>query len=188
VEPVDGAAPAELKAAATLRWWPHDQLDALQPPPALRPWLTHTGSLTQRLREHWPDLRVVVGQEGLGPIEPDEAPALARTPADTPAHLLAYTPGTMGWIRTVELWGGEQVRVRARTVIPDWSPDNPWAAVSRLGDRPLGEWLFLQPDLVRTAFEWRTPSPGNPAWARRCCFEREGAPLLLTEWMVNVAA
>ncbi|MDP2264013.1 MAG: chorismate lyase [Hydrogenophaga sp.] len=143
-------------------------------------WLTERGSLTQRLREHWGDAAVHQLDEGLATPLPHEAQRLGL-PADAPA-----------WIRCVLLVCGGQLRVYARTVIPDWSPHNPWTQVQHLGQQPLGELLFRLPDLQRSAFEWTAeqlwphtdhwPSPDAPApLGRRCVFVRESAPLLLTE-------
>ena len=72
--------------------------------------------------------------------------------------------------------------LQARTVIPDWSPANPWSELQRLGSRPLGEILFSDPLLERSEFEftrgpgWRTPAvPVAPdRLARRCVCQRLG--------------
>lgn len=159
-------------------WWPQHSLDSLQPPAELRPWLLHAGSLTERLLDRWPDLQVSLVQVGLARLTPDECVRL-----DRPAQ-------ATGWVRCVSLRGGGRTRVRARSVIPGWHDHHPWSAVAGLGQRPLGDWLFRQPDLLRSPFEWARPDgpAGAGSWARRCLFTRQGAPLLLTEWMVDLTA
>ena len=107
-------------------------------------------------------------------------------PLSHEAQRLGLAPNALAWVRCVELRCQGQARIHARTVIPHWSPANPWAEVQSLGRQPLGELLFSLPDLKRSAFEWaQWPSPQNPgqpqALARRCVFERAEAPLLLIE-------
>lgn len=157
-------------------WWPQHSLDSLEPPPDLRPWLLHAGSLTQRLLGFWPDLQVCLVHVGTGRLTPEE---VVRLGCD---------PNTPSWIRCVSLRGGGRTRVRARTVIPDWHGYNPWSLVAGLGQRPLGDWLFQQTGVLRSSFEWACPEnpEGAGSWARRCTFVRHGAPLLLTEWMVDL--
>jgi chorismate lyase len=162
-------------------WWPQHCLEQLQPPDGLRPWLLHTGSLTRRLQDRWPELQVCLVHVGTGRLTPEEARRLDR-PAQSPA-----------WIRCVSLRARGRTRVRARAVIPDWHPYNPWSPVADLGERPLGPWLFQQPGLLRSPFEWACPdasagtgSRGDGVWARRSSFLRHGAPLLLTEWLVDL--
>ncbi len=157
-------------------WSPQHSLDSLQPPSELRPWLLHTGSLTERLTSHWPDLQVSLVHVGVGRLTPEEC-----------ARLDCGLPAT-GWIRCVSLRGGGRTRVRARAVIPEWHSYNPWSEVAYLGERPLGDWLFAQTSVLRSPFEWASPDgpEGAGSWARRCCYTRHGAPLLLTEWMVDL--
>lgn len=158
-------------------WWPQHSLDQLQPPAGLRPWLLHTGSLTRRLQVQWPDLQICLVHVGTGRLTSDEARRLDRPP-NTPA-----------WIRCASLRADGRTRIRARAVIPDWHAYNPWSPVADLGERPLGPWLFQQRGLLRSPFEW-APPPDDPrnegCWARRSSFLRHGAPLLLTEWMVDL--
>jgi len=136
--------------------------------------------MTQRLRRCAPDTRVRVEQEGLQAPWPDEAVRLGLAP-DTPA-----------WVRVVALEGAGRVLLRARTVIPGWGPESPWALVQRLGRQPLGELLFTTPGLQRSPFEFaRTcgwwSADDTKGWPqRRCVFQRDGAPLLLTEALVEI--
>jgi chorismate--pyruvate lyase len=158
-------------------WLTEHELTQLTPDPDAASWLLERGSLTQRLREHWGDASVQLLDEGLS------------TPLPHETQRLGLAPDAQAWVRCVLLVCSRQPRVYARTVIPDWTPHNPWAQVQRLGQQPLGELLFRLPDLQRSAFEWNA----NANWghlhgmqaaqplARRCVFERAAAPLLLTE-------
>ena len=92
---------------------------------------------------------------------------------------------------TVRVWagGGGRPRLLARAVIPHWGPDNPWAPVAVLGATPLGELLFALPGLERSEFEWSTTLSWAPSrWARRCQFDHQGTPLLLTEVFTGITA
>lgn len=163
-----------------LLWRPRNDLAQLCRDPALQSWASERGSLTRRLRQHWPDTRVKVLSESLALPLPHEAQALGMT------------GGEAAWVRCVYLLGGEQPRIYARSVIPRWDAQNPWAEVQLLGDQPLGELLFTLPDLLRSDFEWALNAPWPEALARpsaaqsqvlarRCTFVRKQAPLLLTE-------
>ena len=140
-------------------------------------WLVEVGSITARLRTRWPALAVVVLHEGMGTPTVQE---LARLGIEGPAPC---------WLRTVRLQSDGRALVHARTVIPDWTPDNPWHQVSRLGQRPLGELLFSLPGLTRSPLEFALTTPyadaashrSEPVPSRRRVHTRGGAPLLLTE-------
>jgi chorismate--pyruvate lyase len=82
------------------------------------------------------------------------------------------------WVREVQLLGAGLPRLWARTVIPHWSADNPWSQVQTLGQQPLGELLFVWPDIVRGPLHVAHTPMG---WARYCVYHRHQAPLLLAE-------
>lgn len=166
-------------------WRPAHALPDLTTDPLHVSWLTERGSLTARLRETWGEASVEVIEEGLAIPLPQEAARL-----DLPV-------GETAWVRCVWLRCHGQARLYARTVIPQWGPFNPWVQVQQLGRQPLGELLFRTPGLQRSAFEWcanaHWPSPDpdaarTPALARRCLFQRENAPLLLTEVFLDMTA
>ncbi|MDP4622491.1 MAG: chorismate lyase [Hydrogenophaga sp.] len=180
-------APKSATPGVGFLWHPASALPCLTANAELQSWAFERGSLTRRLRQHWPDTRVQVLSEGLTPPLPHEAQALG------------LATGEAAWVRCVCLIGGDQARIYARTVIPCWDAQNPWAEVQRLGDQPLGELLFTLPDLERSPFEWAL----NAAWpeamaqpnancpevlARRCSFVRQRAPLLLTEVFLQLQA
>jgi len=165
-------------------WVGPDDLGQLTDSPEARSWLTERGSLTLRLRQRHPGLAVRVLDEGPGHLLSDEA------------QRLGLAPGSPAWVREVTLHEHDLELVAARSVIPHWSPDNPWYEVQRLGTRALGELLFSDPALERSGFEfqlgagWRQSddTPAEPRLARRCLYRRHGAALLLTERFLQLPA
>ena len=165
-------------------WVAAGDLRALTDSPAARSWLTERGSLTLRLRQHYPELAVRVLGEGASCLLPDEA------------QRLGLAPGSPAWVREVTLHAGGLELVAARSAIPHWSPDNPWCEVQRLGTRALGELLFDDPVLERSDFEfmlgtdWHRhgSAPSELRLTRRCLYHRHAAPLLLTERFLQLAA
>jgi chorismate lyase len=135
---------------------------------AWAPWLQEPGSLTQRLRDHLPPVQVQPVFEGLQTPHPAE---------HTRLHIPAGATPT-AWVREVQLLGAGQPRLWARTVIPHWLAHNPWAQVQTLGQQPLGELLFVWPDIVRGPLHVAHTPMG---WARYCVYHRHQAPLLLVE-------
>ena len=105
-------------------WQPAPAHDPSAPDATTRSWLREQGSLTTRLRRHWPDLAVQVLAEGLGPPLPHEA------------RRLCLADGAPAWLRCVLLVGGGLPRVYARTVIPDGPALATWAEVQALGQQP----------------------------------------------------
>lgn len=161
-------------------WLAEAELPRLCPDAPSRDWLLERGSLTERLRQQWGDVAVQLLEEGLAKPLPHET------------QRLGLSPDAAAWVRCVLLVSQGRPRVYARTVIPGWEPHNAWAEMQRLGQQPLGELLFRLPGLKRSDFEWGSalPWPHAERWqapgaqqpvARRCVFEREQAPLLLTE-------
>ena len=178
-------APESATPGVGFLWHPASALPRLTASAELQSWALERGSLTRRLRQHWPDTRVQVLSEALTPPLPHEALALG------------LATGEAAWVRCVCLFGGGLPRIYARTVIPRWDAQNPWAEVQRLGDQPLGELLFTLPNLTRSPFEWALNAPwpealaqpqaGMPVvLARRCRFVREQAPFLLTEVFLHL--
>lgn len=152
--------------------------------PPYRPWLTDTGSLTQTLKRCCPELRVMRLRQGLGMPYYDEHMALG------------LAPRRLGLLRDVLLACAGRPLVYAHSVIPTSGLNGPWRHLSRLGNRPLGEALFADPQVRRHPLEFRRldgrhplyraaiehPADKPPAlWARRSVFARDGHPILVTE-------
>ncbi|MHB8353229.1 MAG: chorismate--pyruvate lyase family protein [Burkholderiales bacterium] len=158
-------------------------------PPLLYPWLTHRGSLTERLRAHCNHFQVKVLRQGLGcPFEDERA-------------LLGLRKGELAWIREVLLCDGETPLVFAHSVLPRSHVRGAWNLFAGLGARPLGEVIFTDPQVTRQALQFRQLSARHPLYqrmgtvpkafhspARRSLFYRFGRSLLVTEVFLGQAA
>ena len=106
-------------------------------------------------------------------------------------------PGSqIGWIRQVQLLCDGMPWVFARTVVPVTTLSGAQQQLARLGDRPLGAFLFADPGMQRGPVElacirkeqamFSEASSGlkrKPAevWGRRSVFRVGGKPLLVAE-------
>lgn len=151
---------------------------------AYRHWLIDSGSLTQRLREKSATFSVTgVSQKWACP-QPDEVRLLGMR---THQHAL---------LREVSLCCNNDAVVFAHSVLPRSSLRGGWHGLGCLGTRPLGEALFVNPNVVRTSMTYRKLSPMSALfrratagrldvpkslWARRSVFLLHGAPILVTE-------
>lgn len=131
---------------------------------ALQSWLNTPGSLTARLRQQCAHLQVIVLAEGFTTPMPFEITRL---------NLGFKVEQTIdqAWVRCVLLQCPSvnhsnpnnahnkpaQNWVYARTVIPNFTPQNPWANLQTLGNQPLGEILFEYPNIQRTPFAFFNP-------------------------------
>jgi chorismate--pyruvate lyase len=154
-------------------------------PRELRGWLADQGSLTRRLKQRCQHFSVQPVRVGFIRPNQDEHSAL-----QLPADQLAY-------IREVVLHCNGQPVVFAHSVVAAHSLRGPWAAVTRLGSRPLGEALFSNPRISRGCLQYRRisarhslarqakragiPLSAGPVWARRSLFTLRGHPLMVTE-------
>lgn len=168
-------------AAAGHGWLAHP----LFLPREFRHWLADGGSLTQRLKLCCRDFRVRPVSVGIGRANLDERAAL-RLAANEPAY-----------VRDVVLQCEGEAVVFAHSVAAAASLRGPWAAVGRLGARPLGEALFSNPAVERGPLWFRRIDrrhalarqaaragivlAGRTVWARRSLFTLQGHPLMVTE-------
>jgi chorismate--pyruvate lyase len=145
----------------------------------MQDWLLDTGSLTERLQANSREFHVeVLGQTEI-PLEAAEKRALPR-------HAQRQ------WqIREVILYGDGKPWVFARSVLPDKMCQSTWA---NLGNQPLGQRIFNDPNFVRSGFEIgkleRHPLSHKPftglestlqRWARRSIFRVGDDELLVAE-------
>lgn len=154
-------------------------------PREFRIWLADQGSLTRRLKQHCRQFSVRPVRVGLLRPNGDEGPALR------------LQPGRVAYVREVLLHCDNQPVVFAHSTVVQESLRGPWAAVTRLGNRPLGEALFSNPRVMRSELQYRRISPGHPLarqagkagiatkgqtfWARRSLFTLQGHSLMVTE-------
>ena len=149
-------------------------------------WLTHTGSLTKRLRAQFPDFRVRVVRQCKAQPNPDERQLLGLQ-----AHQLA-------WLREVVLYSGEVPLIVAHSVLPLENVRGAWNLFAGLGARPLGEVLFTDPTISRGDLSFNalrgdhplhrmvqqalpSATSAEPLWARRSLFHRKHRSLLVSE-------
>lgn len=154
-------------------------------PREFRGWLADQGSLTHRLKQRCRHFSVRPVRVGLSRLNRDESPPLGLRVAQ-----LAY-------VREVLLHCDGKPVVFAHSVVPVNSLRGPWAGVTRLGSRPLGEALFSNPRVTRGCLQYRRiPArhalarqagragialSGQPLLARRSLFTLHGHPLMVTE-------
>ena len=150
-------------------------------PSALREILFDHGSLTARLKQlHQNNFFVRVLQHHWS--KPTKSEQSFLKSGDNRAS-----------IREVLLFGSGKPVVFARSVLPESSLTGDNQALLNLGSKPLGEYIFNQPDLVRGPIEVaEIPARQfNPyldfnyqyesAWARRSLFHLNGKPISVYE-------
>jgi len=161
-------------------WRPASRCQRLKPP-ALKPWLLDQGSLTAKLlHASAGDLRVRLLAQGF-----------AR-PRRTERLALGMAGGHYALVREVVLQGRGQNWVFARSLIPATSLTGRLRQLRWLRERPLGGFLFAQPDLKRGVMELSDIGPEHRylppglkvegrLWGRRSVFWLEAKPLLVSE-------
>lgn len=148
-------------------------------------WLFDPGSLTRRLRQCCPNrFQVRVLWQGWSRPSRDEARALHL-------RLDAWT-----WTREVQLLCSDQPWVFARTLIPAATLRGRGRCLTRLGNRPLGEVLFTDPQVRRGPVEVARivagqrlhqrafadfVEPAQSLWGRRSLFYMNHRTLLVCE-------
>lgn len=161
-------------------WLTGQSLPALSP--LLTDWLFDRGSMTERLRRHCRDFRVVVRTQ---------ADEVALEPA-----LAERLGGDRAFCREVLLYCDDVPWIYASSLFSHASLDA-CPELAGLGQKALGELLFGQPGLARSPFEFTGLSPGEqaalarridmpltadfPLWGRRSSLQTGGAQVLVTE-------
>lgn len=125
-------------------------------------WLLHQGSLTQKLYEVATYFNVEVVQEKW----------IAKNQEKTTACNEDF------WLREVLLKDGETNWIFAQTLVPKSTIENIAQNVPKLGNEPIGLWLFSQ-NPTRTKLEWTQAE--NGLFARRGVYEIKGYSLEIRE-------
>ncbi|CAN7246542.1 chorismate--pyruvate lyase family protein [Paraburkholderia terricola] len=150
-------------------------------------WLTRGGSLTAHLRALGA-VAVCVTREGVALPWADEHAALG------------LAPRAPVWVREVVLSVDGVPFVAAHSVAPLAASVGVWQATRRLRTRPLAELLYSDSSVARSSLVSRRLTARHPLYrlavrevagrpphalvARRSVFERQGAPLMVTECML----
>ena len=139
-------------------------------------WLKLEGSLTRALQLRCRScFRVDILREGFA------RPTLEE------ARTLDIPPRQNAWIREVSLNGDNTPWVLARTIIPLATMAGPGRRLRNLGRRPLGAYLFSQPEWQRGPFETglcQRTSGAQPLAARRSRFFSGNRSLLVGEYFL----
>lgn len=170
-------------------WLTIDSMVSSSIPVNISVWLLDNSSLTLRVKNHCLNhdlgcFSVNVLSQGILRPSADE---IQRLKLDSDQDAL---------IREVLLFCGKSSLIYARTVIPSQTLTGEQKQLAELGNRPLGEFLFSQPDMQRDAIEVAALGRGhqlfdsavihidsNPEeiWARRSVFRLKHKPLLVAE-------
>ena len=155
--------------------------------PLQRQWLLDDSSLTAKLKAHCQHFQVqLLGQQQASMLA-DEARWLPEDSAVT--------------VREVILHCDHQPWVFARSVFPQQALQASQLNLAELGNRPLGEHLFSQPDLQRSNIEvsafpahsrvgqlhQQLGFAAHTLWGRRSCFSAAGQHILVAEVFIGAA-
>lgn len=136
-------------------------------------WLFDSGSLTQRLiQKSDGDFSVeVLSERWQGVAE-----------ASTRAHFGPLHEDHEFWSRKVVLRGEGEPWVLAHTLIPRHSLLSPLERVLELNEKPLGEYLFSHPDLIRSGMD--ITRFATHSWGRRSLFYLFRKPIMVAEFFL----
>lgn len=130
-------------------------------------WLQHRGSLTQKLREICPSkVRLELASEAW------------ELPLKDEAKLLGLEPGELTLIRKITWLFQNTPWIKARVIIPKSSTLGPGHELMKIGERSLGDILFLDPNLRRSEFLFFEQ---DDYFSRRSIFYYYGKPILVQE-------
>ena len=129
-------------------------------------WLMLEDSMTKRFEQHCQRVSVerlfegFVGSQEIAP-EREWLPQEARY-----------------WLREIVLCGDGEPWLVGRTVVPESTLNGPEIAMQKLGETPLGRYLFTSSTLTRDFIHL---GRSDDLWGRRSRLRLSGKPLLLTE-------
>ena len=142
-------------------------------PANARDWLFDSGSLTARLKTL---------SEGKFAVEVVDESWLVFPELRFRSRFGPVAPGHRFWSRRVVLLGNGVPWVFANTLIPTHSLGGDLEQIIRLGTRPLGEYLFSQPELSRSEIEIKEIA--EQSWGRRSWFFLNAKPVLVAEYFL----
>ena len=150
-------------------------------PKALADWLTDSGSLTAKLRQH-----------SGGSLRVQRLAQRWARPLAAEASLLGLREGELALVREIVMFGREQAWVYARSIFTQDLLKGRLGFLAKRGNAPLGDVLFGNRYISRGFLaHQRYPACVVPApfgdsltsdpWARIGSFYCDGLPLLVTE-------
>jgi len=174
--------PANCQKNVTEPVWGSSEPEDLSP--EQRAWLLHQSSMTIKLKANCSHLSVNMIEHAW------------KLPLSSELKTLNWASDELAFIREAELKCQGKVWIYARTIVPKPTFEAHAEAFLGMGDTPLGEYLFAQPDLQRSRFEFaqiqschkfyaaatqHLSTKPNAILARRSLFYLAEHPLLLTE-------
>jgi len=125
-------------------------------PQELHSWLIDTGSLTAKLRNLCNSFSVHLLQQRERKAFPHES------------TLLELADNKQLIDREVQLYCDEIPVVYARSLIPVRAISDRFKDLDNMGERPLGEKIFSDPQLNRSPIEWCAMNSENPNFGNAC--------------------
>lgn len=141
-----------------------DAIPALEP--QLLEWLLLEDSMTKRFEQQGKQVSVTLIREAF--VAPD----------DIPEELPLLPAEARYWLREILLCADGEPWLAGRTVVPESTLSGPELALQKLGNTPLGRYLFTSSTLTRDFIEIGRE---DTLWGRRSRLRLGGKPLLLTE-------
>lgn len=138
-------------------------------PPDIYSWLADETSMTARLASHCQQLLVDVIDEGY--VLPDFLSAEERT-------ALSHISDKRYWYREVQLIADGIPWLAGRTIVPEHCLEGQAFAIKKLGNQPLGKYLFNAHSLCR---DYLIAGTLGDLWSRRSLLHLAETSLLLTE-------
>ena len=143
-------------------------------PTTIKPWLAETGSLTAKLQK-------------LGELSVDVLFDRWDKATSREQKKLGLHPRTTVRVREVILSLNGIPVIYARSIIPATALKGHWRHLTKLGEQPLGSFLFKTNNLSRGEIEIAQLPPqlfshlNQPIWARRSIFYQYGQGVLVNE-------
>jgi chorismate--pyruvate lyase len=170
-------------------WVKSDHASLLHLEQRVNGWLLDSSSLTQRIKDYCECHK-------LGSFRVRVINQSMAFPSHDERFRLNIKNRRYALIREVVLYCGDLPLIYARTVIPSATLTGPQKQLASLGAKPLGAFLFSQPELQRDAMEVVVLQPGQQLFdlavkhsahkaehinARRSIFRLQNKPLLVAE-------
>ncbi len=157
-------------------------------PTKLHSWLIDTGSLTAKLRNACNDFSVHLISQ------------IQRTAKPHEVLLLELSDDDQLIDREVQLYCNTTPVVYARSLIPLKAISDRFEGLDSMGEKPLGEKIFSDPQLNRSPIEWSQLTaehplfqhamenvevvPDDPIFGRRSLFYGAAKPILISEFFL----